>query len=268
MIKVYDYPLYCFVWYAQGISRWEDVLNILLLFSLSESLITSYCVLHITNQCLGCHVAFGHHTKKGEIRDTTGRAIVTTNKKQNWFHVVPLFPTVNEHYNDVIMDAIASQITSLTIVYSAVYSDADQRKHQSSTSLAFVWRIHRGPVNSPHKWSVTRKMFPFDNVFMIWNILPHWFAFVVPFITFLKGRIWSTFTVAQYKDLMFCSLLLLYAESCFGLQVPGIVDSLAWTILGNLTLCATINPGNMIDPLVSEKVTLSHKSLYSATVFR
>ena len=44
----------------------------------------------------------------------------------------------SNHYNDVIMGAIASQITSLTIVYSIVYSDADQRKHQSSASLAFV----------------------------------------------------------------------------------------------------------------------------------
>ena len=56
------------------------------------------------------------------------------------------------------MGAIESQITSLTIVYSTVYSDPDQRKHQSSASLAFVRGIHRGPVNSPHKWSVTRKM--------------------------------------------------------------------------------------------------------------
>ena len=48
------------------------------------------------------------------------------------------------HYNDVIMGVIASQITSLTIVYSIVYSDADQRKHQSSASLAFVRGIHRG----------------------------------------------------------------------------------------------------------------------------
>ena len=64
------------------------------------------------------------------------------------------------------MGAIASQITSLTIVYSTVYSGADQSKHQSSASLAFVWRIHRGPVNSPHKWPVTRKMFPFDDVIM------------------------------------------------------------------------------------------------------
>ena len=47
------------------------------------------------------------------------------------------------HYDEVIMTTMASQITSLTVVYSSVYSDADQRKHQSSASLAFVWRIHR-----------------------------------------------------------------------------------------------------------------------------
>ena len=64
------------------------------------------------------------------------------------------------------MDEIASQITSLTIVYSIVYSVADQRKHKSSASLAFVRGIHRGPVNSPHKCPVTRKMFPFDDVIM------------------------------------------------------------------------------------------------------
>ena len=65
------------------------------------------------------------------------------------------------HYNDVITGAMASQITSLAIVYSTVYSGTDQRKHQSSASLAFVW-----PVNSPHKRSVTRKMFRFDDVIM------------------------------------------------------------------------------------------------------
>ena len=70
------------------------------------------------------------------------------------------------HYDDVIMSAIASQITSLIIVYSIVYSDADQRNHQSSASLAFVCGIHRGPVNSPHKWPETRKMFPCDDVIM------------------------------------------------------------------------------------------------------
>ena len=62
------------------------------------------------------------------------------------------------------MGAMTSQITSLTIVYSTVYSDADQRKHQSSASLTFVRGIHRWPVISPHKWLVMRKMFPFNDV--------------------------------------------------------------------------------------------------------
>ena len=66
---------------------------------------------------------------------------------------------------------IASQITSLTTVYSTVYSDADQRKHQSSASLDFVRGIHRGPVNSMHKWPVTRKMFLFDDVIMVLQLL-------------------------------------------------------------------------------------------------
>ena len=71
------------------------------------------------------------------------------------------------------MGAIASQITSRTIVYSTVYSDADQGKHQYSTSLAFVRGIRRGPANSPHKWPVTRKMFPFDDVIMKWPSMQH-----------------------------------------------------------------------------------------------
>ena len=71
------------------------------------------------------------------------------------------------------MGAMASQITSLAIVYSNVHSGADQRKHQSSTPLAFVWGIHRWPVNSPHKWPVTRKMFPFVDVFMLWLYNPN-----------------------------------------------------------------------------------------------
>ena len=70
------------------------------------------------------------------------------------------------HCSDIIMTTMASQITNPTIVCSIVYSDADQRKHQRSASLAFVWGIHRSAVNSPHKGPVTRKMFPFDDVIM------------------------------------------------------------------------------------------------------
>ena len=73
---------------------------------------------------------------------------------------------IHQHDNDVIMSTMASQITSLTIVYSIVYLSAGQRKHQSSASLAFVRGIHRRPVNSPHKRPVTLKMFPFDDVIM------------------------------------------------------------------------------------------------------
>ena len=57
------------------------------------------------------------------------------------------------------MDVIASQITSLAIVYSMVYSDADQRQIKAP----------RGRVNSPHKWPVMRKMLPFDDVIMIYR---------------------------------------------------------------------------------------------------
>ena len=71
-----------------------------------------------------------------------------------------------KHYNDVIMSAIACQITGVAIVCSTVGSGPDQRKHQSSALLAFVQGIHRGPVNSPHKRPVTRKRLPFDGVIM------------------------------------------------------------------------------------------------------
>ena len=78
------------------------------------------------------------------------------------------------HYSVVIMGALRSQITNATSVYSTVYSGADQRKYQSSASLAFVWEIRRWPVNSPHKWQVTLKMFPFDDIFMeLWHFT--WF---------------------------------------------------------------------------------------------
>ena len=69
-------------------------------------------------------------------------------------------------YNDVIMSTIVSKITGVSIVCTTFGSGADQRKHQSSASLAFAWGIHHWPVNSPHKRPVTRKIFPFDDVIM------------------------------------------------------------------------------------------------------
>ena len=77
------------------------------------------------------------------------------------------FICAGKHYSDVTMRVMASQITSVSVVYSTVCPGADQRKHQSSTSLVLVRGIRRLPVNSPHKGPVTRKLLPFDDVIMM-----------------------------------------------------------------------------------------------------
>ena len=101
---------------------------------------------------------------------------------QNW-PWVKMVPS-GAHQHDVIMSMMAPQITGLMIVYSTVYSGTDQRKHQSSASLAFVRGIHRWPVNSPHKGPVTRKMFPFDDV--NWH---SWYSLIGPiFDNFQKSH--------------------------------------------------------------------------------
>ena len=91
------------------------------------------------------------------------------------------------------MAEMASEITSLMIVYSTVYSGVYQRKHQSSASLAFVREFtgDRWPVNSPHKWPVTRKTFSFDDV-IIWKIfrlvLPAQETSTIEMISVLTGK--------------------------------------------------------------------------------
>ena len=71
------------------------------------------------------------------------------------------------HYDDVIMTTIASQITSLTVVYLTVYSDRDQRKHQSSASPAFVWGIHRD------RWIPRTRASYAENVSIWWRHHDH-----------------------------------------------------------------------------------------------
>ena len=85
-----------------------------------------------------------------------------------------------QHYTDFIMGTMASEITSLTIVYSTVFSCVDKKKYRNSASLASVRGILRWPMNSPHKWPVTQKMFPFDDVTMRYTkpgfTCPAWFV--------------------------------------------------------------------------------------------
>ena len=75
--------------------------------------------------------------------------ILNPGASHRWLRDVEVIFKVYFHYNDVIMGTVASQITSLAIVYSTVDSDTDQRKHQSSAPLAFVRGIHRGTGEFP-----------------------------------------------------------------------------------------------------------------------
>ena len=70
------------------------------------------------------------------------------------------------HYCVVIMNAMASQITGVSIVYSTVCADADPKNIKPPRYWPFVRGIHRWPVDSPHKGPVTWKLFPLDDVIM------------------------------------------------------------------------------------------------------
>ena len=115
------------------------------------------------------------------------------------------------------MGTMVSQNTTLTIGYSAVYSGAEQRKHQSSASLAFVRGNHRGPVNSPHKWPVTLKMFPFDDVIMIlqkpkresiWRCQEAWGNWHVTY--WFDCEIRSSFQISHYVIVQLCAINVMY----------------------------------------------------------
>ena len=76
-----------------------------------------------------------------------------------WHLMAYLQGHIDCRYSNVIMSEIVSQISGVSIVYSIICSGADQRKHQSSASLAFVKGIHRSTVDSSHKGPVTRTRF-------------------------------------------------------------------------------------------------------------
>ena len=81
-----------------------------------------------------------------------------------WVKFTPML--LVSHNSSSIMSVMASQITGVSIVCSTVCSSTDQRKHQSSASLAFVRGIHRWPVDSPHQGAVTPKRVLFDAIMM------------------------------------------------------------------------------------------------------
>ena len=111
------------------------------------------------------------------------------------------------------MNAVASQITSLTIVYWTVYSGADQRKHQSSASLAFVMGIRRCPVNSPHKGPVTRKMISFHDV-------------IISFLLVIFSRLPQPIIISKIFEINvilsdLCKIVYIYIYICSPLTMHG-----------------------------------------------
>ena len=139
---------------------------------------------------------------------------------------------------------MAYQITSLTIVYSTVYSCAYQTKHQSPASLAFVQGIHRWLVNSPHKRPVTRKMSPFDDVIMFERIHFHNFTilhdwFVYPNKSFLQTFFTWLFFVYYFlirHSLMFCSPIIFGFFVCFFSTVIAVPGTMACLVVISLIM--------------------------------
>ena len=127
------------------------------------------------------------------------------------------------HYNDVIVIAMASQITSLTIVYPSVYSGTDQRKHQRSASLDFVRGIHRWPVNSPHKGPVARKMFPFDDVIMGAPKITH--ACIIHWLMNFCN-IWEAHAMICLQPLKIDNQYLLHLSDLHDLDFEGVSTSI------------------------------------------
>ena len=108
------------------------------------------------------------------------------------------------HYSDVVMSAMAPQITGVTIVYSTVCTGADQRKHQSSASLALLRGNHRWPMNSPHKGPGTRKIFSFDDVIMC----------LISNVSSMR-RAWISVTHCIIKNVLKNSRSYVYWNICF-----------------------------------------------------
>ena len=103
------------------------------------------------------------------------------------------------HYSNAIISAMASQTTSISIVYSTIYWGADQRKHKNSASLGFVRGIHRWPLNSPHKGPVTRKMFSFDVVIMTKKWRHRDFQIMTPYRVIDTERYWFRLWLAVVR---------------------------------------------------------------------
>ena len=149
--------------------------------------------------------------------------------------------------SDVIISTVASQITSLMIIYSTVYSCADQGKHQSPVSLAFVRGIHRWPVNSPHKGPVTRKMFPFDDVIIsIQTFFVCVWIWCDAVCDVMRWEMWCDvmmwwygkirYTIYDIRDMMWCDVMWCDVMWCDMIWYDMIWYDMIWYMITHLPL--------------------------------
>ena len=151
---------------------------------------------HYQNQCwLILHVNWAQVKSALKSNNFRSRKLICKDHLQNvghfvqvskcwWKFSVSLQGGDESNYSDVIMSAMMLRITGASIVCSTVGSGADERKHQSSASLAFVFGIHRWPVNSPHKGPVARKMSLFDDIIMDACFMITFHCFQIAIVTF------------------------------------------------------------------------------------
>ena len=113
------------------------------------------------------------------------------------------------------MGAMASQITSLSIVHLNIYSGTDQENANAPRH----YTLCGSPVNSPHKWPVTRKMFPFDDVIMTCSMTVHVSEATIKYgvkMTCIYQEQYYSHTMKQNKSVSIstvdCCLVMLYGD--------------------------------------------------------
>ena len=127
------------------------------------------------------------------------------------------------------MGAIRSQSTTLMIVFSTVYSGADQRKHESPAALAFVRGIQRRPTDSPHKWPVTRKMFPLDDVIKISYVKTLCWPISPTTASSLHACLWKLFTYSSRLSLIYSlHVIIWHGKHAFALPATAKMSMLTF----------------------------------------
>ena len=142
-----------------------------------------------------------------------------------------LYFNVQNHYSDVIMKAMASQITSVSIVCSTVCSGIDKRKHQGPASLAFVRGLRSLVDSRGHEGPVTRTMFPFDDVIMMSHggNLHSQYTFIKPFPPQMWNSIFLLIRLVVSVFHFMADTCHYGVDNCFSATVT-VAESQSWPI--------------------------------------